>query len=318
VEPLAVSPEAIERARAFARASRSDATLEAYASDWRDFTAWCDTHQTSPLPAAPAAVAIYLSDLAHQGAKVSTIERRLSTIGQAHHVQGLPSPKGHADVQAVVMGIRRKLGVKQKQAKPLLPADLRRIVAALPDGAQGARDRALLLLGFSGAFRRAELVSLDVGDLAFGAEGLTVTLRRSKTDQEGAGRQVAVPHGEHEATCPLRAVRAWLAAAKRATGHRLDGALFRPIDRHGNVGTSRLTPHAVRLVIRRAMVQAGLDPTGYSAHSLRAGFVTAAVRGGATRIAIQRQTGHKSLAMVVRYVREASLFRDNAASKTGL
>jgi integrase len=161
-------------------------------------------------------------------------------------------------------------------------------------------------------------VGLDVGDLAFGPEGLTVTLRRSKTDQEGAGRQVGVPPGSHKATCPVRAVKAWLAAASRATGHRLDGALFLPIDRHGNVGPARLTPHAVRLVIHRAMVQAGLDPTGYSAHSLRAGFVTAAAGAGKTRIAIQRQTGHKSLAMVARYVREASLFEGNAASGLGL
>jgi integrase len=308
---LAVTTEAVNRARDFARASRSSNTRRAYASDWAHFSTWCRAHQAQSLPAASSTVALYLSELAGEGFKVATIGRRLAAIAEAHKASKLPSPRSEADVQAIVRGIRRKLGVAQKQARPLLPAELRGIVQKLPAGSQGARDRALLLLGFAGAFRRSELAGLDVADLDFGEDGLTVTLRHSKTDQEGAGRKIGIPYTD-KATCPVRAVKAWLTAAEETTGAPLQGPLFRPIDRHGNVGADRLTDHAIWSTIKRVAGSA------FSGHSLRAGLATAAAKAGKSAMAIQKQTGHKSLAMVARYVRDAELFTDNAASGIGL
>jgi integrase len=309
---LAVTAEAVDRARDFARASRSKNTRRAYASDWAHFSNWCERHHAQVLPASSTAVALYLAELAGEGFKVATIGRRLAAIAEAHKAAKQPSPRSEADVQAVVRGIRRKLGVAQKQARPLLPGELRGIVGKLPAGPQGARDRALLLLGFAGAFRRSELAGLDVADLEFGEDGVTVTLRHSKTDQEGAGRKVGIPYGSEKGSCPVRAVKAWLVAAEKATGIPLIGPLFRPIDRHGNVGVERLTDHAIWSVIKRAAGQ------GFSGHSLRAGLATAAAKAGKSAMAIQKQTGHKSLAMVARYVRDAELFSDNAASGIGL
>jgi integrase len=176
------------------------------------------------------------------------------------------------------------------------------------------RDRAILLLGFAGAFRRSELVSLDLSDLQEHADGILVTLRRSKTDQAGEGDTKAIPFGSDAETCPVRAVRAWITTAAIT-----DGPLLRPVDRHGNVGASRLSGKAVALAVKRAADRAGLDPTSYAGHSLRAGFVTTAAANGATERAISRQTGHAPGSAVLRaYVRHASAFTDNAASTLGL
>ena len=304
---LAVSPELVERARDFARASRAEATRTAYASDWAHFSEWCRAHGIEPLPAGAGAVALYAASLADDGFKPATINRRLTSIGQAHKTAGHPNPCASETVRLAAAGIRRTLGTAQKQARPILLPELRQAVAKLPEGLQGGRDRALLLLGFAGAFRRSELVGLNVGDLDFGDDGLTVTIRRSKTDQEGQGRKLGVPFGSDKTTCPVRAVRAWLELAS------LDkGPVFRPIDRHGNVKGDRLTGHAVRDIVRRI---AGAD---FSGHSLRAGLATAAAKAGKSAHAIMKQTGHKSLAMVSRYVRDAELFTDNAASGIGL
>ena len=182
-----------------------------------------------------------------------------------------------------------------------------------PTGLGGARDRALLLLGFAGAFRRSELVGIDVEDLGFREEGLVVTLRRSKTDQEGEGRRVGIPYGSDPATCPFRAVRAWLKLSGIDSG-----PLFRPIDRRGRLGPSRLTDKSVALLVKRYVKDVGLDPARFSGHSLRAGLVTAAALAGASERSIMAQTGHRSPNMVRRYIRECSLFQDNAAAKTGL
>jgi integrase len=309
---LGIAPELADQARGFLRASSAEATRRAYASDWRHFTAWCEAHKVGALPASGESVAVYLADMA--GAfKVSTIQRRLAAIAEAHRAAGLPSPRGDPRVQKMLKGIRRTLLVAQKQALPLLPETLGRISAALPDDLSGTRDRALLLLGFAGGFRRSELVSLDVEDLSFGDDGLTVTLRHSKTDQEGEGRKVGIPFGSGKTTCPVRAVKAWLRASAIATG-----PAFRPVDKHGHMGTARLTDRGVCLVIKRACRCAGIDPAGYSGHSLRAGLVTAAAKAGKSALAIQRQTGHRSLAMIALYVRDADVFSDNAASNVGL
>jgi integrase len=186
------------------------------------------------------------------------------------------------------------------------------MVAALPDGLLGVRDRALLLVGFAGAFRRSELVSLDRPDLEFTKDGLTVMLRRSKSDQEGQGRKVGIPYGSNPETCPVRALQAWLEAAAIT-----DGPVFRGVTRHGKV-QGRLSGYAVALIVKRYAAVGGLDPSRYAGHSLRAGLATAAAIGGASERSIMNQTGHKSITMVRRYIRDGNLFRENAAAKTGL
>ena len=177
----------------------------------------------------------------------------------------------------------------------------------------GCRDRALLLLGFAGALRRSELVGLDVADVTEGTDGLTVHLRRSKTDQEGAGRTVGIPYGSNPATCPVRAWRAWLEVSGVA-----EGAAFRPVDRHGHIGGTRLSAQAVALVLKRHAARAGIDPGEVAAHSLRAGLATSAAAAGVPERVIAEQTGHRGTAMLRRYIREGSLFRENAASAVGL
>lgn len=302
--------EATESAREFLGQAKAANTLRAYRSDWRDFVAWCAERELEPLPATPQTVALYAADSAAR-VKANTISRRLSSISQAHKAADLPSPVGHHLVRTTMSGIRRAIGTAQKGKAPLLTEDLRAVVDAMPSTLAGARDRALLLLGFAAAVRRSELVALDVGDVEDTNDGLVVTIRRSKTDQEGEGRKVGVPYGSTPATCPVRAVRAWLQASAIS-----DGALFRAIAPSG-VG-DRLSDRSVALIVKRRVEAAGLDPRRFAGHSLRAGLATSAARGGATERAIMAQTGHKSLAVMRRYIRDGTLFSENAAAKTGL
>lgn len=296
----------------FANANRSAATVRAYGSDWRHFEAWCVAHGRVALPAEAETVVLYVTDLAGSF-RPSTITRRLAAISVYHRRHGLESPTGSTAVREVMKGIRRSLRVAPQQAAPAVIGEIRRMVAHLPTDTAGMRDRAMLLVGFAGALRRSELVGLDIADLTDRAEGIAVTLRTSKTDQEGQGRQVAIPYGRDPETCPVTALHAWLAAAG-ITG----GPVFRPVDRHGNITPTRLSDRAVALVVKRAAARAGLDPDRYSGHSLRAGFATTAGANGAPERAIAAQTGHKSMEVLRRYVRHGSLFTDNAATMIGL
>lgn len=196
---------------------------------------------------------------------------------------------------------------------PLLLDDLRRILDALPETLPGTRDRALLLLGFAGALRRSELVGIDVADLEFVAAGLIVHLRRSKTDPAGAGREIGIPLGQNPATCPVAAVKAWLTAGDVGAG-----PVFRAINKYGNVAQTRLSDAAVVQIVKRSAYAAGLDPRRFAGHSMRAGLATQAAMNGVAEADIQRQTGHKSVAMLRRYVRLGSLFLNNASGKVGL
>ncbi len=287
-------------------------TKRAYASDWQHFTAWCEAHALPSLPAAPATVVAYLLDLAEHY-KLSTIERRLASIGKAHRVAQQSDPTKNEPIHLAMKALRRKLGRAQTQKAPAITETVRAMLGTLDTSRAGLRDRALLLVGFAGAFRRSELVGLDVSDLRFVAGGVEVTLRTSKTDQEGQGITKGLPLGQNAATCPVRALRAWLAAAELVSG-----ALFRPIDRHGNVKGARLSSSAVARIVKRCAGAAGLDPADYAGHSLRAGLATAAAAAGVSERSIMSQTGHKSEAMVRRYIRRGSLFSDNAAGKVGL
>lgn len=304
-----------EAARDYARASRAASTLRGYRSDLRDFEAWCGDHGVASLPATPEAVALYITALAGAGAKASTIQRRLSALSQAHQLAGHdPPPTADPIVRTTMKGIRRTLGTAPTQKAPAVTAELRRMVATCPEATlAGRRDRALLLLGFAGAFRRSELVSLDVDALTETADGLRVRLRVSKTDQEGAGEEKGIPFGQHPETCPIRALRAW----REASGIEA-GPLFRPVTRHDTVQEGRLTDKGVARVVKRAAERAGLDPTRYAGHSLRAGLATSAAAGGAPERAIMKQTGHRSVTMVRKYIRSGSLFQENAAAYVGL
>lgn len=294
-------------------AARSANTRRGYQGDWHRFESWCAAHGVAAMPADPATVAAYATALGEDGKKVATIERALTSIAQAHGLAGKPSPTTDERVRTVLKGIRRRLGRAQRKAQPLLPLDLRVVVKELPTDLRGLRDRALLLVGFSGAFRRSELVAIEVADVEHVDDGLVVTVRRGKTDQEGQGRRVGIPHGRHASTCPVKALAAWLEAAGTK-----DGPIFREVTRGGVVTEGRASDRAVDRAVKRAVKAAGLDASGYSAHSLRAGFVTAAVRAGKREDRIMAQTGHRSHAVMAGYIREAGMFVDNAAVGLGL
>lgn len=301
-----------ERAEGFAESSNSESTRRAYRADCRHFREWCFAHGVLALPALPATVALYLTELARTY-KVATIARRIAAIGQEHRKAGLPNPFTHPRVVEVWGGVRRALGVAQDRKDAILTADLRQMLQPLTEATIDVRDRALMLLGFAGAFRRSELVALDAGDVRFVADGLEVTLRRSKTDQEGQGRLIGIPYGSNLITCPVRAVRAWLERSGI-----VDGPLFRSVDRSGNVAPTRLTAAAVALIVKRHAQRIGLDPARFAGHSLRAGFATSAALAGVDALEISRQTGHKSLSMVQRYTRPATIWQMNAAHRVGL
>lgn len=299
-------------AREFARRSKAENTLRGYRSDWREFCGWCEAAGVCPLPASPETVASYLADCAGR-LKVGSIQRRVNAIAEAHKAIDAESPTHHPMVANTMKGIRRTLGTVAVQKAPTLTDDIRAMVNSTDTGLIGLRDRALVLLGFAGAFRRSELVALGVEDCSFGKDGLTVTLRRSKTDQDGVGRKVGIPYGANPETCPVRTVQAWLDAAVIVAG-----PLFRPITRHGQIQPGRLCGIDVARVVKKLARRAGLDPTRFAGHSLRAGHATSAAIAGASERSIMNQTGHRSVQMVRRYIRDGSLFRENSAGKLGL
>jgi integrase len=306
------TPSLARSAAEFAAASRATSTIKAYRNDWQSFCGWCGDQGIDSLPAAPATVAAYLASLAASH-KPATMSKKLAAISSAHKLAGVPNPCGSEAVRLTFAGIRRTMGTRQRQVKPLTVEDLRKVIINLPDDKAGIRDRALLLLGFGAALRRSELVALTVEDLDFTDQGLVITVVKSKTDQEGEGRQIGVPYGSSPDTCAVKALQTWLEAAGVT-----DGPVFRKVDRHGHVGLAALTPQAVALIVKRSVEAVGLDPEAYSGHSLRSGLATSAAERGASEAVIASTTGHKSSAMVRRYIRSASLFKQNAASVAGL
>jgi integrase len=245
--------------------------------------------------------------------KTGSIQRRLNAIAEAHKAVNADSPTHHATVVNTMKGIRRTLGTASVQKAAALTEDIKAMVAATDQGIIGARDRALTLLGFAGAFRRSELVSFDVEDCGFGRDGLTVTLRKSKTDQTGVGRKIGIPYGSNPDTCPVRVLHEWLDQADISTG-----PLFRSINRHRQVQAGRLGGLDVARVLKKLARRAGLDAAKFAGHSLRAGHATSAAMAGASERSIMVQTGHRSVQMVRRYIRDGSLFRENSAGKLGL
>jgi integrase len=309
IGPLA---EIADRASDFISHSKAGNTVRAYRADWAHFESWCQVHGQISLPAAPETVALYLTDLAATH-RPATLTRRLSAISQAHQIAGFETPTGSAKIRLLMAGIRRTKGTAKSAKSPVLVDDLTRMVSRLPDGLIGIRDRALLLIGFCGGFRRSELVALDVADAAFTRDGLVLTIRRSKTDQESEGRKIGIPYAAHAETCPIRSLQDWLEKSGIT-----EGPIFRPINRHGRMAAIRLSPAAVADVVKRYAAAVGLKAGDFAGHSLRSGLATSAAMAGASERSIMNQTGHRSLNMVRRYIRDGSLFRENAVAVVGL
>lgn len=285
------------------RDSLAPNTRRAYSSDVERFQAWGGS-----LPSDPGQVAAYLTEHAASHAP-TTLVRWLASLSKAHRASHdtNPDPTKADIVRSVLRGIRRRRGSVAGQAAPLTREILFDVLDALPDDPKAKRDRALLLVGFAGGFRRSELVDLDIGDVELVEEGLVIGLRRSKTDQVGKGRKIGIPfaRGRH---CPVKALRTWTEILPDT-----EPPLFRPINRHGSIGRKRLSDHAVSLVVKDRLRKVWIDPSGYSGHSLRAGFVTSAARAGIASWKIRQQTGHASDSMLERYIRETEMFVENAA-----
>lgn len=294
---LAAQRNEIEK---YLQAALSDNTRRGYQSDLSHFIAW-----GGAIPATPETVCRYLAS--HAGVlSPATLNRRIVAIGRAHTAQGMESPTKSDLVKSTLRGIRRSMGTAQRQVVPVIKDYLIAMVEKL-EGTKGIRDQALLLIGFAGAFRRSELVAINCTDVEFADQGLVVNITRSKTDQEGQGRRVAIPHARG-AACPVGSLKAWL-----QTSGISDGPIFRPVTRHGKIIEARLSTQAVAEIVKQRAGAIGLNPKNFSGHSLRAGLVTSAAQAGVSSWKIRQQTGHKSDAMLQRYIRDSQIFIDNAA-----
>jgi len=304
--------------RGYQEASKALATTRAYASDWRRFEAWCADRAVSALPATAETVARYLVGAAEGGYKAATITRWAASISEAHHAAGHATPTASLEVRACLRGIRRTRGTVGRQAAPITLPVLRKMLAhaSRRNGElRVLRDRALLLVGFAAGLRRSELVALDIEDLEETAEGLILTVRRSKTDQDSRGRRLGILRGHRHDTDPVGALRAWLTAAAIVSG-----PIFRPIDLlTGELGSGRLSDDQVARVVQGCARRARLPhPERYSGHSLRAGMATSAAAAGAAEASIMAQGGWRSATVARRYIRDGQVFRVAAALGLGL
>jgi site-specific recombinase XerD len=304
--PAALGPD-LAAAVDLAKAEKAVSTRKAYGTDFRIFKAWCDGKSVGSLPASPETVAAFLAAEAGAGVKPSTLSRRVAAIRYAHKLAGVETPTDAEGVKATMRGIRRTFGGARNKKAPAVAAKMRSMVAAAPEGLAGLRDRALLLVGFAGAFRRSELVALDVADIAETETGMLATIRGSKTDQERQGVTIAIARGD--IACPVKALRAWLDAAGIEAG-----SLFRPIDKAGTVAASRLTCRSVANIVKAYAARAGFDANTFSGHSLRAGFLTSAAAKGASIFKMMDVSRHKSVDTLRGYVRDAELFKDHAGA----
>lgn len=297
-----------ERSHQTRRSSKAKGTLRVYGSALRSFGAWCSSHGFDPLPCSPETLVLFIEAERAAGRKVSTIEAKLAAIRWAHITNGHLSPTTSAMVMEEMQGIRREVGVapvKKKAATASLVAGMLEKIPA--DSLKGKRDRAILLLGFSGALRRSEIVALDVEDLETREEGIVVTIRRSKTDQEGAGQVIAIPNGER--LRPVEAIQAWIEAAGIE-----EGAIFRPVGKGGRISAERLTDRSVAELVKVYAGASGLDVSSFSGHSLRSGFITTAAENGVPEGSIMDQSRHRDMRTVRGYIRRTNLFRNHSGS----
>jgi site-specific recombinase XerD len=305
-EAAALGPE-LGEAVEYARAAKSPATRRAYRSDFEIFRTWCEEKRLCPLPASAEAVAAFLAFDLTNGAKPPTLSRRLAAISYAHTLAGHPSPTASEAVKATLRGIKRTVRHSAARKAPATSDKVAAMVALAGDGPRGLRDRALLLVGFAGAFRRSELIALNLEDLESCEHGLLVTIRKSKTDQEGVGARIAIARGS--VACPVNAVHDWIAVSRIESG-----PIFRPVSKKGRVLNRRLSDRSVADLVKAYARRAGLKAGDFSAHSLRSGFLTSAARRGASIFKMMDVSRHKSIETLRAYVRDAELFRDRAGS----
>ena len=291
--------------------SKAYNTVRAYKSDFKDFGLFCIKNGFNNLPSEPKIISLYLTYLSSNEAKISTIKRRLVSIGVIHKMKGHYLDTKHPVIIENLMGIKRRKGTIQKGKKPLLINDLKKLIDVINQGNEPdirkLRNKALLIIGFSGGFRRNEIVSLDYDDLDFVTEGLKIKLRRSKTDQFVEGSVKGLPYFDNAQYCPVTSIQKWIEITNINTG-----PLFRRFIKGSKLSEKRLTDQTVALLIKEYLQLAGIDSKNYSGHSLRSGFATSAAESGAEERSIMAMTGHKSTEMVRRYIKEANLFKNNA------
>ena len=296
------------------QSSKAINTVRAYKSDFKDFGLFCVQNGFKNLPSDPKIVSLYLTHLSTKEVKLSTIKRRLVSIGVIHKMKGHYLDTKHPVIVENLMGIKRRKGTVQKGKKPILINELREILKVIDqqscEDIKKLRDKSIILIGFSGGFRRNEIVSLDHEDLDFVYEGLKITVKRSKTDQFGEGSIKALPYFENSLYCPVTTLKRWLNVSKIKTG-----PIFRRFSKGSKLTNYRLTDQTVALLIKDYLNKVGIDSKNYSGHSLRSGFATSAAESGAEERSIMAITGHKSTEMVRRYIKEANLFKNNALNK---
>ena len=296
--------------------SKSSNTIRAYRSDFKDFGAFCAKNGFKPLPTEPKIVSLYLTHLSIKDAKMSTLRRRLVSIGVIHKLKNHYLDTKHPIIIENLMGIKRKKGSYQKGKKPILLNHLKLIIEAIDKdtsdeaGIRKLRDKTIILLGFAGGFRRVELISIDFEDLEFVSEGVKIFIRKSKTDQFGEGMLKGLPYFDNQKFCPVWHLKKWLEVSKIKSG-----PIFKRFSKGLILGKNRLTDQSVALLLKKYLSNAGIENQNYSGHSLRSGFATVTAESGADERSIMAMTGHKTSQMVRRYIREANLFKNNALSK---
>jgi len=296
------------------QSSKANNTVRAYKSDFKDFGLFCVKNSFKSLPSDPKIISLYLTHLSTKDVKLSTIKRRLVSIGVIHKMKGHYLDTKHPIIVENLLGIKRRKGSVQKGKKPILINILRKILNVIdeqnsPD-IKKLRDKSIILIGFSGGFRRNEIISLDYEDLDFVYEGLKITVKKSKTDQFGEGTIKALPYTKESPYCPVTTLERWLKISKINKG-----PIFRRFSKGSNLSNNRLTDQSVAMIIKNYINKAGIDSKNYSGHSLRSGFATTAAESGVEERTIMAMTGHKSTEMVRRYIKEANLFKNNALNK---
>ena len=296
------------------KSSKANNTIRAYKSDFKDFGLFCAKNGFNSIPSEPKIVSLYLTYLSTKKAKMSTLKRRLVSIGVIHKLKGYYLDTKHPSIIENIMGIRRRKGSIQKGKKPLLINSLKQLINVIDQQKikeiKKLRDRTIILIGFSGGFRRNEIVSLDYDDLEFVNEGLKINLKRSKTDQFGFGLTKGLPYFTNSQYCPVISIKKWIKISEINSG-----PLFRRFTKGSNLSEDRLTDQSVALLMKKYLELAGIDSKNYSGHSLRSGFATSAAESGAEERSIMAMTGHKSTEMVRRYIKEANIFKNNPLNK---
>tara|TARA_X000000950_G_scaffold228909_1_gene276543 strand:+ start:49 stop:1005 length:957 start_codon:yes stop_codon:yes gene_type:complete len=296
------------------QSSKAINTVRAYKSDFNDFILFCSKNGFKSLPSEPKIISLYLTHLSTKNVKISTLKRRLVSIGVIHKLRGHYLDTKHPSIIENFLGIKRRKGSAQKGKKPLLINNLKDIINIIDEinkhEIKRFRDRTLLLIGFSGGFRRNELVSLDYDDLDFVKEGLKINIKRSKTDQFGEGTFKALPYFDNQKYCPVLSLKKWIEVSNISSG-----SLFRRFTKGVRLSKYRLSDQTVAILIKKYLKLAGVESKNYSGHSLRSGFATSAAEAGVEERRIMAMTGHKSTDMVRRYIKEANLFKNNPLNK---